>query len=35
MVSWYTSIGIWEHLRFTCGKCGAVTAPTYLDGELS
>ncbi len=34
-VNWFNSIGMWEHLRFTCGKCGAVSAPTYLDGELS
>lgn len=34
-VNWYNSIGMWEHLRFTCGKCGTATAPTYLDGELT
>jgi len=34
-VNWYNSIGMWEHLRFTCGNCGTATGPTYLDGEHS
>ncbi len=34
-INWYNSIGVWEHLRFTCGNCGKAAAPTYLDGELS
>lgn len=34
-INWYNTIGMWEHLRFTCGSCGKATPPTYLDGELS
>lgn len=32
-VRWYVSIGMWEHLGFTCGNCGKVTGALELDGE--
>jgi ankyrin repeat protein len=32
-VRWYVSIGMWEHMGFTCGNCGKVTGALELDGE--
>lgn len=31
---WYLSIEMWDHLRFVCGSCGAVSSPLQLDGEV-
>lgn len=33
-VEWYLSIEMWDHLRFVCGNCGAVSSPLQLDGEV-
>ncbi len=32
-IRWYLSIGMWEHMVFTCGNCGKVTPAVVLDGE--
>jgi RNase P subunit RPR2 len=32
-IRWYLSIGMWEHMVFTCGNCGQVTPAVVLDGE--
>ena len=32
-IRWYLSIGMWEHMVFTCGNCGEVTPAVVLDGE--
>jgi len=32
-IRWYLEIGMWEHMVFTCGNCGAVTPAVVLDGE--
>jgi hypothetical protein len=32
-VEWYASVGMWEYLPVTCGRCGRVTEASVLDGE--
>lgn len=32
-VEWLVSLGVWEHLSFTCGRCGKRTEAPELDGE--
>ncbi|MCC6870953.1 MAG: ankyrin repeat domain-containing protein [Candidatus Fermentibacter sp.] len=32
-VEWLVALGVWEHLSFTCGRCGRRTEAPELDGE--
>jgi hypothetical protein len=32
-IEWLVQLGVWEHMTFRCGRCGAVTPAPVLDGE--
>jgi ankyrin repeat protein len=32
-IEWYVTVGMWDYLQVTCGRCGRVTEAPVLDGE--